>query len=179
MKVKDLCFIAICTALIAVCSWISIPSTVPFTLQTFAVFLTLTLLGGKKGTLSILLYILLGLVGVPVFANFNAGPGALLGATGGYIVAFLVIGLVYILVEKFFGTSFVAKLIAFIIGTVLCYALGTLWFVHVYTANKGPIDYAKALSICVIPFIIPDAIKLLLALLIGTRVKPAIDKLKF
>ena len=66
----DLVFIAVCAALMAVCSWISIPTTVPFTLQTFAVFFAVYFLGGKKGTISVLIYILLGAVGVPVFAGF-------------------------------------------------------------------------------------------------------------
>ena len=92
-RVVDLTYMAVCAALIAVCSWISIPAAVPFTLQTFAVFCVLGLLGGKRGTVSILVYILLGAIGLPVFSGFNGGIGALLGTTGGYIIGFIFVGL--------------------------------------------------------------------------------------
>ena len=75
-------------ALMAVCSWISIPTAIPFTLQTMAVFLAVGLLGGKRGTLAVTAYVLLGAVGAPVFANFSGGIGILLGQTGGYILGF-------------------------------------------------------------------------------------------
>ena len=81
-KTLDLVYIAVFAVLIAVCSWISIPTTVPFTLQVFAVFLALDVLGGKRGTMAILVYILLGAAGVPVFAGFSAGIHVLLGTTG-------------------------------------------------------------------------------------------------
>lgn len=89
MKTRELAYTGILAALIAVCSWISIPTAVPFTLQTFAVFLTLGLLGGRLGTLAVTVYLLLGAVGLPVFAGFHGGLGAFLGATGGYLVGFL------------------------------------------------------------------------------------------
>ena len=85
---RDLCFCAIGAALIAVCAWISIPADVPFTLQTFAIFTVCGLLGGKRGTVSVLVYLLLGAVGAPVFAGFRGGFASLLGTTGGYLVGF-------------------------------------------------------------------------------------------
>ncbi|MEI3229118.1 MAG: biotin transporter BioY [Lachnospiraceae bacterium] len=91
-KTRDMVYIAIFAVLIAICSWISIPTTVPFTLQTFAVFLAVGVLGGKRGTLSILIYLLLGAIGVPVFAGFTGGIGIVLGTTGGYIIGFLFSG---------------------------------------------------------------------------------------
>ena len=84
---------------IAICSWISIPAAVPFTMQTFAAFFVLSALGGKRGTITILTYIFLGAVGVPVFAQFTSGIGILLGNTGGYIVGFIFIGLNYRLIS--------------------------------------------------------------------------------
>ena len=85
-KIVAMVQIALFAAIIAVCSWIQIPMTVPFTMQTFAVFCALTTLGGKGGTISILIYIVLGAVGVPVFAGFTGGIGILFGTTGGYII---------------------------------------------------------------------------------------------
>ncbi len=81
-KTRDIVFIGIFAALIAICSWISIPTTVPFTLQTMGVFTAVGLLGGKRGSLAVLVYILLGLVGLPVFAGFSGGVGVLFGTTG-------------------------------------------------------------------------------------------------
>ena len=94
-RVVDLTYMAVCAALIAICAWITVPAAVPFTLQTFAIFFVLSLLGGKRGTIAILVYILLGAVGLPVFSGFNGGLGALLGTTGGYIFGFLFIGLIF------------------------------------------------------------------------------------
>ena len=94
MKTRELAYTGILAALIAVCSWISIPTAVPFTLQTFAVFLTLGLLGGRLGTLAVTVYLLLGAVGLPVFAGFHGGLGAFLGATGGYLVGFLLLAFI-------------------------------------------------------------------------------------
>ena len=104
-RVVDLAYMAVCAALIAICSWISIPAAVPFTMQTFAVFCVLGLLGGKRGTISILVYILLGAVGLPVFAGFSGGIGILFGTTGGYIIGFIFVGLIYWAAEKLFGAN--------------------------------------------------------------------------
>lgn len=174
-KTLDIVYIALGAALMAICSWISIPLTVPFTLQTFAVFTILTLLGGKRGTLSIIVYILLGAVGAPVFAGFSGGPGVILGATGGYIVGFVCTGLIYIFVMKFFKKSFLSEVIALVIGLIACYALGTLWFMIVYAQNSGAIGVTTALGWCVIPFVIPDLVKLGLGVVVARRVRPVIQ----
>ena len=82
MRTRDLARAALFAALIAICSWLAIPTAVPFTLQTFAVFLALGVLGGKLGTLTVAVYLLLGAVGLPVFAGFQGGLGALLSGLG-------------------------------------------------------------------------------------------------
>ena len=87
-------YIALFAVAIAICSWISVPATVPFTLQTFGVFLAAAVLGGKRGTLAVLVYLALGMAGVPVFAGFQGGMGCLLGSTGGYLIGFLFLALV-------------------------------------------------------------------------------------
>ena len=91
----NLVYMALGAVLIALCSWITIPTAVPFTMQTFAVFFILSALGGKQGTVTILVYIALGAVGIPVFSQFGAGPGVLLGNTGCYILGFLAMGIFY------------------------------------------------------------------------------------
>ncbi len=173
-KVLDMVYIAISAALIAICSWISIPTAVPFTLQTFAVFFVLLLLGGERGTIATLVYVLLGAVGVPVFAGFSGGIGILLGSTGGYIIGFLFVGLIYILFEKFFKKNIVMKIVALVLGLAVCYAFGTAWFMHVYIKNSGEVGLLTVLGWCVFPFIIPDLIKMALAVVVAKRIEPVI-----
>ncbi len=161
--------IALFAVLIAICSWITIPFAVPFTLQTFAVFSALLLLGGKWGTVSVAIYILLGVIGLPVFSGFSGGVGQLLGPTGGYIVGFLATGLIYWLSSKLFGQKLYVKIISLVVGLIGCYALGTIWFVHVYSSEFSPIGFGAALSMCVFPFILPDLCKLACAVLLSRK----------
>lgn len=166
MKTREIAYIGLCTALIAVCSWISIPLTVPITLQTFAIFLTVALLGLKNGTITVLVYILLGAIGLPVFSGFKSGAAVLLGTTGGYIIGFLFSAIVVGLILKFFGKSTLVMFISMIIGLIVCYIFGTIWFMIVYMKNTGDIGLVSVLSWCVIPFIIPDIIKIILAIIL-------------
>ena len=174
LTTTDITYIALGAVLIAICSWISIPSAVPFTLQTFAVACVLGLLGGKRGTVSIIVYILLGAVGVPVFAGFSGGLGSLLGTTGGYIIGFVFMGLLYWLSEILIGSSLPVKAVSMLLGLIVCYAFGTAWFMFVYAKNSGAIGLGTALSWCVIPFIIPDLVKLALAVILSDRVRRAV-----
>ena len=170
----DMIYTAVGAVLIAICSWISIPTAVPFTLQTFAVFFVLLLLGGERGTIATLVYVLLGAVGVPVFAGFSGGIGILLGSTGGYIIGFLFVGLIYILFEKFFKKNIVMKIVALVLGLAVCYAFGTAWFMHVYIKSSGEVGLLTVLGWCVFPFIIPDLIKMALAVVVAKRIEPVI-----
>ena len=170
----DLVYIALGAVLIAVCSWISIPTAVPFTMQTFAVFFVLSAFGGKRGTLAIIVYVLLGTVGVPVFAHFTSGIGIILGNTGGYIVGFVFMGLVYRLIVHFLGKKLWAEILAMVIGLAVCYSFGTAWFMIVYAQSNGAVGLATVLAWCVIPFIIPDLIKLGLALTLVRRLSPVL-----
>ena len=160
----------------AVCSWISIPATVPFTLQTFGVFLSVGLLGGKRGSLAVLVYLLLGAVGLPVFSGFTGGIGHLLGPTGGYIIGFIFSALLMWLAERLFGKSVAVLAVSMIAGLIVCYAFGTSWFMSVYTKNTGEIGLMTALGWCVIPYIIPDVAKIVLAVLLTRRLRPYVDR---
>ena len=174
IKALDLVYISIGAALIAVCSWISIPTAVPFTLQTFAVFFVLLLLGGERGTIATLIYVLLGAVGVPVFAGFKGGVGILFGNTGGYILGFLFIGLIYTLFMRLPKKTMLIKVAALVLGLAVCYAFGTAWFMYVYMRSSGEVGLITVLGWCVFPFIIPDLIKMALAVVIAKRIEPAI-----
>ena len=168
-KTQDLVYISIFAVLIAICSWISIPASVPFTLQTMGVFLAVGILGGRRGTLAVLVYILLGAVGVPVFAGFTGGIGILVGNTGGYIIGFLLSALVMWGMEKLFGRSKVMLGLSMVLGLLACYAVGTAWFMVIYARSAGAIGLGTVLGWCVIPFIIPDIIKIAIALLLTKR----------
>ena len=166
-RTYDMAFIGVFTALIAVCSWISIPTLVPFTLQTFAVFLAVSVLGGKRGTLAVVVYVLLGATGVPVFAEFTGGIDIILRNTGGYIIGFIFSALIMWLVESLFGRKIWVQGISMVIGLLACYAVGTAWFMFVYMRDSGAVGLSTVLGWCVIPFIIPDAVKIALALMLS------------
>ena len=161
---RDLCFCAIGAALIAVCAWISIPADVPFTLQTFAIFTVCGLLGGKRGTVSVLVYLLLGAVGAPVFAGFRGGFASLLGTTGGYLVGFVLLTLIIAFAQARWGRGQWVFVLSAAAGLLVCYAFGTAWFLVVYTKNTGAIGLWTALGWCVFPYIVPDLVKIALAL---------------
>lgn len=171
IKTTDIVFISLFAVLIALCSWISIPSVVPFTMQTFAVYLTLNFLGAKKGMVSVCIYLLLGLIGLPVYANFTSGIGMLMGTTGGYMIGWIFSGLVMWLIEKLIGRKLWAQAVSMLVGLVVCYIAGTTWFMIVYAQNTGPVGLWTALLWCVIPFIIPDLVKLSLALWLSQRLE--------
>ena len=176
VSVYDLVMVALFAALIAVCAWVTIPGSVPFTLQTMGVFLAVGLLGGKRGTAAVLVYILLGAVGMPVFSGFSGGVGRLLGTTGGYIIGFLVAALAMWAMEAVFGRAKWVLPVSMLLGLLLCYAFGTVWFLVLYTQTKGAISVASVLSMCVIPFILPDLLKIALALLLTNRLGRFIRK---
>ena len=142
---KEIALIALFVALTAVCAWITIPMPTPFapfTLQTFAVFTALGILGLKNGLTAIIVYCLLGIVGLPVFAGMKGGVGVLLGTTGGYIIGF-----------------------------IFCYAFGTAWFIVVYTNTKSAVGISSALAWCVTPYILPDLVKIAVAITIVKAVE--------
>ena len=170
-QTKDLVYVALCAVLMAVCSWINIPSAIPFTLQTFAIFCTLGLIGGKRGTASILVYLLLGALGLPVFAGFSGGVAILFGITGGYLLGFILMGLVYWLGERLGKGRRIVEIGSMALGLALCYAFGTAWFMFVYARQSGAVTLATALAWCVIPFIVPDLVKMALAVLLSQKLR--------
>ena len=173
---RDLARVAMGVALIAVCSWLSIPMTVPFTLQTFAVCLVTALFGLRLGLWTVVCYLLLGAVGAPVFAGFNGGLSALMGPTGGYIVGFLGSALIYWLLEKLLGKKIWIKAVSMVLGLLFCYALGTIWFYIVYNNGTGTMGWGVVLAKCVIPFIPVDLIKIVLALILSETLGKILKK---
>ena len=168
-KTLNMVYVAMFAVIIAICSWITVPTLVPFTMQTFAVFLAVGVLGGKRGSLAVLIYILLGVIGIPVFSGFRGGLGVLLGVTGGYILGFLFLALFMWGVEVLFGKKTWIFALSMVLGLFICYAFGTVWFMVVYAGNSGEIALMTVLGKCVFPFLIPDFVKMALVLLIRPR----------
>ena len=174
LRTLDMAYIALFAVLMAVCAWITVPLPKPlvqFTMQPFAMFMALATLGGRRGLYAMVVYLLLGAVGVPVFSGFRGGIGVLLDTTGGYIIGFVAAALVYWLLTVRLGDSLPVKAIACVLGLAVCYAFGTAWFLVVYARTSGPIGLMTALGWCVFPYIIPDLVKLALAVILGRRVK--------
>lgn len=170
-KLKNTVLISLFTAIIAACSLITLPFPVPFTLQTLGVFSALLILGGRNGTIAIALYIAVGLTGIPVFSGFSAGIGHLMGATGGYVIGFLLTAIAYWLITAIFGNKTTVKLCGLLSGLILCYTAGVIWYAAVYLRDTSLSAVTSALTIGVVPFIIPDIIKLTLAIFIDRKLQ--------
>ncbi|MBO5415924.1 MAG: biotin transporter BioY [Clostridia bacterium] len=177
---QDLTLIAISVAFITVCSYISVPflSGVSFTLQLFAVFLVAALLSPRQSIMSILVYTTLGLIGVPVFAGFRGGISVLFGATGGYLIGFIIATLIISLSVKFFGNRKSVTALSMLLSLLVCYTAGVLWFLAVSRASDSSAGLSAALWACVIPFILPDLAKLLLASYLSARLENLLRKEK-
>ena len=174
-KLYDIAGIALMAAVICVCAFVTIPVIVPFTLQTFGVFLTLASLGAAKGTASVALYVLIGAVGVPVFSGFRGGIAVITGPTGGYITGFFLICFAYFIAEKMKARK-AGQIVSLAVGLILCYALGTLWFYRVSVSGGEKAEIAHILAVCVLPFIIPDALKLATAVLVAGKIRKILPK---
>ena len=178
-RAYNITIVAVSAALITICSWISIPvGPVPVTLQTLAVLAVLLTVGGRRGTIAIAVYLALGAVGVPVFAGFKGGPAAFIGPTGGFLAGFIAAALVFWLLEKLvfarLMTTTAKKLVFGIVNSlifeIVLYTIGVIWFMTIYASQTGPVGLGTVLGWCVIPFIIPDLIKVFAASVIGSRV---------
>ncbi|HZJ85873.1 MAG TPA: biotin transporter BioY [Erysipelotrichaceae bacterium] len=171
-KVYRMAGIGIMAALMSILGPLSIPiGPVPISLTIFAIYITLYAIGRRDGTLSFLVYMLLGFVGLPVFSGFTSGPGKLVGPTGGYLVGFLFITLI----SGYFVDRFVDKwylcVLGMIIGTAICYAFGTMWLA--YQANMTG---KAALLAGVIPFIPGDLLKIFISAWIGPKIRSRLIK---
>lgn len=156
----NLTYCALCAAAIAICSWVTIPGAIPFTLQSFAMFLILLLFEGKRATASVVVYLLLGTVGLPVFSGMQGGIGVLFGPTGGFLMGFLIMALLdwgITLICK--QRSLFVKILCLVAEQAVCYLFGSLWYWQIMDADS----LGTALTVCVLPFLPIDSIKLLLA----------------
>ena len=165
MKIKDISLCGLFAALLAICAWFSLPVPgIPITLQTFALFLALFTLGGRRGLIAISVYLLLGAVGVPVFSGFGGGIGVLLGPTGGFLWGFALTGSLYWAITA----RWKKPILAATLGMLLCYFSGICWFILGYGAK---VSLISAFFTTVAPFLLPDGLKIFLAWVISRRLR--------
>ncbi len=161
-RIHSLTRIALGTAFLAVCSWITLPATIPFTLQSFGLALILLLLGGKRGTAAWGLYLLLGAAGLPVFSGGHGGIGALFGITGGYLLGFLALTGLFTALPRH-------PHLALCLGTLLSYAVAVAWTALLYANGRNGGEIVLAV---VVPYVLPDAAKLIAAMATARRLRP-------
>lgn len=165
-KIKNFAYTALFLALFIVCSQIVLPFPIPFTLQIFALFCGIEILGCKKVLSGVLCWIIMGFFGIPVFAGFRGGAGVLLDLTGGFIWGFLPTVVCFTVFFKVFKS----RLISSVTAMIVFYFCGCLWYTHLYF-NGSFSGFVSALTVCVLPFIIPDALKIVLAFYVGKRIR--------
>ena len=166
---------AIFTALLCIFAPMSIPiGPVPISLTNFVLYVAVFIIGLKGSLISYGIYLLLGIVGLPIFSGYEGGPGKLVGPTGGYLIGFFLIILISGIVVKFQKANPLFSIPAMIIGTALAYVLGTIWFV---IQAKCSVEYA--LTLCVYPFIIVDLIKIVIGCSLGNAIRIPLIKAGF
>ena len=166
MSVKTMVLIAVMAAVTCVLGPLSVPiGVVPVSFTNLAIYLTIYILGCKKGTVSYLVYLAIGLVGVPVFSSFTGGAGKLLGPTGGYLIGFIFMALIFGVFRDRSDCRLVPCLCGMVLGTIVAYAFGTAWL----TVSAG-MSFYQALAAGVLPFIGGDAAKIIIAALVGPQI---------
>ena len=171
-KTYDIVYIAVFAVIMAICSWISIPlpgTSVPINLATFAVILAGLMLGSRDGAIAMLVFLALGAIGVPVFHSFTGGMGIVFGPTGGFLIGYIALAFFAGLAAKESEHPVRNYILFTVIGEVVLYALGSVWFIFQAGSN-----IQTALMACVVPFLPGDAVKMVLAYLVAGRLKKVI-----
>ena len=144
---------------------IDLPSVVPITLQTLGIYIVACTLKPKHALISVIVYLLMGVIGLPVFTGFNGGLSTIIGPTGGYLVGFIFMTLAISLLNNKHDNNII-KVFSMLVGTIICYLIGTVWFV--YLTNNS---FILAINLCVLPFIPGDIIKMTIACTLSTKLK--------
>ena len=176
IRTKQMVLIALMTAVTCVLGPLSIPlpfSPVPISLTNFAIFLAIFVLGMKSGTISFIIYLLLGAIGVPVFSSFRGGLQVLAGPTGGYLIGFIFLALIMGFALDHFDRKLVPTIIGMIIGMAVCYAFGTVWL-----AKLLSLSFKEGLMMGVIPYLAGDAAKIIIAAIVGPKLYGATQKIR-
>lgn len=166
---EQMALIGVMTAVTCILGPLVIPlpiSPVPISFTNLAVYLAVYVLGTKAGTISYLVYLLLGFSGLPVFSGFTGGIVKLAGPTGGYLVGFIFMALIAGWAIDRFPGKYALQAAGMVLGTAVCYVFGTVWL-----AGQLGIGFAAGLGVGVIPYLPGDAVKILFAVMVGARVR--------
>ncbi len=174
LTTKQMALIGVMTAVTCILGPLSIPlpfSPVPISFTVLAVYLSAYVLGPKLGTISFLVYLLIGIIGLPVFSGFTGGIGKLAGPTGGYLAGFILMAPIAGWAIWHFKAQTIPSFLGMILGTVVCYLFGTIWL-----ARQNSLSFMEALAVGVLPYLIGDAAKMVVAWIIGTRLYHAANR---
>ena len=167
--------IALFAAIISVTALVSVPFPVPLTLQTLGIFTALFTLGGKRGAASVFLYVAIGAVGLPVFSGFMGGIGRLFDLTGGFIFGFLLAAVLYIPLSRFSKNALGCLIVGGVCQLVI-YASGVFGYIIVSGVSGATVGVGAAALNCVLPYIIPDILKIFIAYVISKRLRSIMNK---
>ena len=170
IKTYNIILCGLMAAIMCILAPLSIPMTVPVTLGTFVIFLMTYIMNYKYCLVSCVIYILLGMVGLPVFSGFSGGLGKIIGPTGGYILGYLFIALICGYVNERFYNKRGIQILGMLISLIVCYAFGTLWFSYQQNMSVG-----ESLIVCVYPFVIGDICKIICAAIVGDTLRKRIN----
>lgn len=166
-SVREMALIAVMTAVMCILGPMSVPiGVIPISLTNLVIYIAVYILGCRRGTISFLVYLLIGTAGVPVFSAYSGGVAKLLGPTGGYLIGFIFVALITgFFVDRFDG-KVIPSFAGMLLSTILLYGFGTAWL-----AYQAGMTYPAALAAGVIPFIVPDIIKMIIAVVIGPQIR--------
>ena len=177
-NLRSLVTASIFSALICITSFIQVPSPIPFTLQIMTIFIISGILKTKTAFLSVVIYLLIGAVGLPVFSGFKGGLGALFGASGGYLLSFLIIPIVMGIFSLTIKSPRSSLILGMVVSLFFVYIFGTLWYTFVYALEgRFTLTFSSIISSCVLPFLLPDIIKIIISYLAITKLRGKIDKI--
>ena len=175
-RINSMAIVSLITAVMCVLGPFTITfpiSPVPFSLLSFMMYLSAYILGVKKGVISCILYICIGMTGMPVFSSFTGGIGKILGPTGGYIVGYIFMTMICGWIIEKWTHKYIMHIIGMILGTVVCYLIGTMWL-----SIQVEISIYAAIAVGVVPFIAGDVIKIVIASFIGPVLRKRLKKLE-
>ncbi len=172
-QIRNMTLTAVMTALMCILGPVMVPvGPIPFSLQVLTVCLSVAVLGMKRGTLAVVLYLLIGFVGLPVFTGFSGGPGKILGPTGGFLVGFVPLALIAGWASDHFRSSAVLQFAGMFAGLAVLYFFGTAWLIWLAKLPAG-----RALKAAVYPFVAVDTVKVLIAMFIGRALRRRLERI--
>lgn len=168
--------VGVMTAITCILAPLVIPipiSPVPISFTNLAVYISLYVLGMKAGTLSYLVYLLLGLVGLPVFSGFTGGPAKLAGPTGGYLIGFIFMALIAGFFIDRFPKTYALHIIGMALGTFVCYLFGTAWL-----CLQMKISFGAGLMSGMVPYLPGDTAKIIISVILGPALRYGVNQVK-